>query len=121
MDKWAEKARSGMDTPPQLWHEESQVMIRLNSGRLLYGDIAGQMKHEISKRGLVQHLMSKNQHWDDKIFNMIAWKGMESALGKMKDTEVTNVLKMVHGWQHDGYQKYLFNEDGETYECPAGC
>ena len=39
----------------------------------------------------------------------------------MKDTEVTNVLKMVHGWQHDRYQKYLFTEDGETRECPVGC
>ena len=40
--------------------------------------------------------MSKNLHWDDNIFKMIDWKGMESTLGKMKDTEVTNVLKMVH-------------------------
>ena len=121
MDKWAETARGGTDTPPQSWHAESQVMVRLDSGRLLYGDIAGQMKYEISKRGVVQHLMSKNLHWDNKIFNMIAWKGMESALGKMKDTEVTNVIKMAHGWQHDGYQKFLFNDDGDTYECPAGC
>ena len=46
---------------------------------------------------------------------------MESTLGKMKDTEVTNVLKMVHGWQNDGYQKDLFNGDGEPREYPAGC
>ena len=28
---------------------------------------------------------------------------------------------MVHGWQNDGYQKDLFDEDGETHVCPAGC
>ena len=98
MDTWAEEERIGNDTPIQAWHDESKVMVRLDSGRLLYGDIAGQLKHETSKEGLVQYLMSKNPHWDTNIFDMIAWKGMESALGKMRDTEVTNVMKMVHGW-----------------------
>ena len=73
-------------------------MVRLHSGRLLYGDVSGQLNHEISKGGLIQYIMSKNLHWDDNIFKMIDWKGMGSTLGKMKDTEVTNILKMVHGW-----------------------
>ena len=66
---------------------------------MLYGDISGQLTHEISKKEMIQYLMSKNLHWDENIFQMIDWKGMEKTLGnKMKDTEVTNVLKMVHGW-----------------------
>ena len=39
----------------------------------------------------------------------------------MKDTEVTNVIMMVHGWQHDGHQKDLFYDHEEEYKCPAGC
>ena len=66
-------------------------------------------------------MMSKKLYWDEKIFQMVDWKGMESSLKKMKDTEVTNVLKMAHGWQHDGYQQDLFDEDGASHECPAGC
>ena len=34
---------------------------------------------------------------------------------------MTNVLKMVHGWQNDGQQKGLFYDTGEECECPAGC
>ena len=41
--------------------------------------------------------MSKNLHCHEIIFNMIDWKGVGTSLGKMKDTDVTNVLKMVHG------------------------
>ena len=40
---------------------------------------------------------------------------------KMKATKVTNVLKMVHGWQNDGYQKDLFYEDNQDNMCLAGC
>ena len=96
-------------------------MVRLDSGRMLYGDVSGQLTHEITKGGLIQYLMSKNLHWDKTILNMIEWKGMETRLDKMKDTEVTNVLKMVHGWQNDGYQKDLFDELNENHLCPAGC
>ena len=96
-------------------------MVKLESGRLLYGDVKRQITHEISKGGLIQYMMSKNLHWDEGIFQMIDWAGMEATLKKMKDTEVTNVLKMAHGWQHDGDQKDLFDENGETHDCPAGC
>ena len=51
---------------------------------------------------------------------MVDWKGMGATWGKMKDTEATNVLKMVHGWQNDGYQKDLFDEVGREYLCPVG-
>ena len=119
--KWADEARIGTHPISQLWDEESSVMVKLASGRLLYGDVKIQLTHEISKGGLIQYMISKNLLWNEKIFQMVDWKGMESTLKKMNDTEVTNVLKMAHGWQHDGYQKYLFAEDGETYECPAGC
>ena len=39
----------------------------------------------------------------------------------MKATKVTNVLKMVHGWQNDGYQKDLFYKDNQDNLCPSGC
>ena len=52
---------------------------------------------------------------------MIEWKAMGSSLRKMKDTEVINVIKMVHGWQHDEYQKDLFYGNNEEFECPAEC
>ena len=49
--------------------------------------------------------MSKNLHLGADIFNMIDWKGVGTTLGMMKDTEVTNDLKVVHGSQNDGHQK----------------
>ena len=121
VDQCAEEARKGVDSPPQLWYEKSQMMVQLDSGRMLYVDVSEQMSRETSKGGMIQYLMSKNLHWNGDIFNMIDWKGMETTLGKIKDTEVTNVLKMVHGWQKYGYQKYLFDEVGKEHFCPAGC
>ena len=82
----AEEARTGMGSPTQLWHEESQVMVRLDSGRMFYGYVSGQLTNEISKGELIQYLMSKNLQWDTDIFNMIDWKGVGSTLGKTKDT-----------------------------------
>ena len=41
-------------------------------------------------------------------------------MDKIPATRVTNVLKLVHGWQNDGYQKIPFFGIGENCECPAG-
>ena len=35
--------------------------------------------------------------------------------------QVTNLLKMVHGWQNNGQQKDLFYENNEDSWCMAGC
>ena len=83
MDKWADEARTGTNTISQLWHEESGVMVKLDSGRMLYGDVKCQLTHEISKGGLIQYMMRKNLHWNEKIFQMVDWKGMESTLKRM--------------------------------------
>ena len=40
---------------------------------------------------------------------------------KMPALRVTNVVKMVHGWQNDGNQKYLFDDETEDSMCPTGC
>ena len=65
--------------------------------------------------------MSKHKHWNKEMFDMIEGKAMGSLLRKMKDIEVINVIKMVHGWKYDGYQKDLFHENNDEFECPAGC
>ena len=36
---------------------------------------------------------------------MVDCPGMGIYLDKMEDTKVTNVLKLVYGWQNDGQQK----------------
>ena len=70
--------------------------------RLIYGDIEKQVEYEISKGPLMTYFMGGNKHWIETIFNMVDWSGMKMCLGKMEDTKVTNVLKLVHGWQNDG-------------------
>ena len=40
---------------------------------------------------------------------------------KSPEVRVTNILKMVHGWQNDGQQKDSFYEGNEDKVCPAGC
>ena len=36
-------------------------------------------------------------------------------------TRVTNVVKSVHDWQHDGHQIGLFYGTGDNTVCPTGC
>ena len=65
--------------------------------RYAYGNIADAVREELTKDNLTQLLLLKNPTWNRTVFNNIDWESMESCLGKMKETKVTNVLKMVHG------------------------
>ena len=67
---------------------------------------------EISKERLITYLTETNPGWDEAIFQTINWVNIGLCMTKMTPQRVTNVVKMVHGWQHDGNQKYLF--DGES-------
>ena len=106
---------------PQVWYEESQVIVKLKDHGMIYGDVAQHTTFFITKDKPVEYLMSKNKHWTRDIYNTIDWEAMGSVLRKMKDTEATNVIKMVHGWQYDGHQKDFFYDNDEEFSCPAGC
>ena len=87
---------------PQVWYEESQVMVKLQDSRFVYRDIRKQVNSYISKVGFIKYIMGKNPHWNESMFHMVDWTGMKACMGKLKETEATNVLKLVHGWQNDG-------------------
>ncbi len=40
---------------------------------MIYEDIEKQVTFYINKGNMIKYLMSKNKHWDDKIFEMIDW------------------------------------------------
>ena len=82
---------------PQVWYEESQVMVNLKDNGMIHGDIEERTTFFITKDKLVEYLMSKNKHWTRDIYDTIDWVAIGAVLRKMKDTEATNVLKMVHG------------------------
>lgn len=42
-------------------------------------------------------------------------------MGKLKELRLSNMLKVVHGWQNDGQQNELFYENNKDYRSPAGC
>ena len=96
-------------------------MVKYASQRFIYGDIAGVVTEEISKAGIITYLMEKNPWWNDAIFHTIDWESVGLCMKKMTPQRVTNVVKMVHGWQHDGNQKYLFDDETEDSMCPTGC
>ena len=102
MVKWAEHARETVariytnTRNPQVCYEESQVTVNLKYGGMIYGDIEKRPTFFINKDKMVEYLMSKHKHWNKEIFDMIEWKAIESSLREIKDTEVINVIKMVH-------------------------
>ena len=69
-------------------------------------------------------IVGENKHWNDNIFDSIDWEAIGASMKTLAATSamrVTNLLKLVHGWQNDGQQKALFYEDCEEAMCPAGC
>ena len=88
MDQWAEMARDEVTgavisiTNPQVWYQESKVMVQLKDGDMIYGDIEKRTTHQITKDALVDYLMSKNKHWTQEIFATVEWEAMGSALEK---------------------------------------
>ena len=74
MDKWAEKIREtvvGVDIHirnPQMWYEDSQIIVTLKDSEMIYGDIEKRTTFYINKDKMVEYLMSKNDHWNKKIF-----------------------------------------------------
>ena len=108
-DQWAENIRDTYcldrdKSTSNILYDKGQVMVMLNDKRLIYGNINAHITH-FSKQGIITYLKGKYTHWTNNIFEMVDWEGMGQCLAKMKDTKVTHVLKMVHGWQHVGNQK----------------
>ena len=96
-------------------------MVKYASQRFIYGDIAGVITEEISKIGLITYLLEKNPRWNEAIFQTIDWESIGSCMTKMSALRITNIVKMVHGWQNDGNQNYLFDNVTGDSMCPTGC
>ena len=85
-------------------------MAKLPNNRFIYGDMCRWATDEINQDALLKLLLGKNPHWTQDIFNTIDWQAMDTCMYKMANKSgsmVTNVLKLVHGWQNDGQQKEL--------------
>ena len=103
------------------FYPESGTIARVAESRLIYGDISRAVTEAISQVPMFKYLQGKIRYWTENIFNSIDWAAMGTCLKRMSVQRVTNVLKFVHGWQHDGQQKELLYEDCVGSECPAGC
>ena len=98
-------------------------MERVADSRMLYRDIRKEVTKEISQNEIIKYLREKNSHWNDDFCTSIDWKSMEAYLDKMAKIfgqRVTNILKLVHGRQHDRYQKELFYEECDRFICHTG-
>ena len=66
IDKWAGDAReaggNAMESVrnPQIFYDESQVIIRMASMCFIYGDITGIITEDISQVGLFKYLVGGN-------------------------------------------------------------
>lgn len=95
-------------------------MVRMADSRMIYGNSKA-VTWEIPQAPMIKYLLGKNKDCNEAILRSIDWLEMGACLKQLKGQKVTNVLKLVHGWQNYGQQKELFDEDCEDYECPNGC
>ena len=100
-------------------------MVQRANKVLINGKVGEVVTDDINKDKMFKYLWGKNKHWNDDIFDSIDWEAIGASMKKLAATSamrVTNVLKLVHGWQNDGQQKELFYEDcEEEVVCPTGC
>lgn len=96
------------------------MMMKLRESGLICGGISKVTRDEISKEKLMTYLMRKNPHWTETISGTMDWDTIFFCMSKISPTRVTNVLKLVHDYQNDGYQKYLFYGISEECKCPIG-
>lgn len=89
MDTWTGEAREAGEIDgalvrnPQVFYDESQGTIRMESQRFIYGNIAGLITEEIARVEIVQYLMAKNTRWTEAIFETIDWNSIGSYVSKM--------------------------------------
>ena len=70
-------------------------------------DIQQAVLMSINGKNLVEYLQEKH-HWNTATFNMINWEDMRKTLDISKHTQSFNYVKLIHDWQNNGKQKYLF-------------
>lgn len=123
--EWTGMARSASTwSCRQYSYPESGVIVQLPNARFIYGDICRWVTDEINQDNLLKYMFGKKPHWNQVIFDSIDWRDMDSCMqkiAKQSGSMVTNVLKLVHGWQNDGQQKDFFYEDSDETLRPVGC
>lgn len=65
---------------------------------------------------LQKYLQEKNG-WTSHIMEKIDWTSFQEVMEKRPIHESTNIIKYMHGWQHVGHQKFLFNDKTKESRC----
>ena len=63
--------------------------------------------HQIGGAQLKQYLLTKHK-WDISTLSLINWQGLEYSLDISDHIKRLNYTQLIHDWQNDGQQKYLF-------------
>ena len=88
-------------------------MVQSTNTCFINGRVEDVVTADINKEKMLKYLGEKNMHWNEAIFESIDWDAIGTCMKKMvskSGMQVTNALKLVHGWQNDGQQKELFYE-----------
>ena len=119
-DKKSEEARS---LPPaghcDPFFPDQQIGMTIN-GERIHGSPREAILEASHNMNLQQYICDKSG-WSIATFSSVDWHGLGAYMKSIPNTKQTNVIKMVHNWIHDGYQKDLFATEGEAHICPAEC
>ena len=96
-------------------------MVRTKEDSLIYGQVRQVVTEGILGDMMIKYLLGKNKLWTEAIIQLVVWDAMEVYMKGLKGTRATNVVKFVHGWQHDGQKNGLFYGEGNDTACPIGC
>jgi hypothetical protein len=124
MDAKASAMReSHQPTPPMPVFQSNRASLFI--GNSLVADGMAKRIHNHLRGGPLQDYMMEKHGWDSTTFHSIDWIPLESYLKGVPTSKLTNIVKLIHGWQFSTTRKAMIDQDKdeETCDglCPLGC
>ena len=94
----------------------SRLSVYIDNEYVSDDNMRQNISHKDHTAPLQEYLQGKHG-WDDRIMDLIDWDMQEEVMDKRSIHEKTNIVKYIHGWQHVGRQKFLFNEKTTEAKC----
>ena len=105
-----------LQTEPQQHLPGTRISVFLNGQYISSDSMRDSITYQEHADNIIQYLQTKHE-WSDEIKETIDWDILDSIMQTRSTHDKTNIIKYIHGWQHTGHQKLLFNSKTKYSIC----
>ena len=126
MDALANEIHEDSNHPtPKIPVFQSCCVAVLINNSVITDKLGKRLRTHITSRPLIQYLLACNQ-WTQPVFESIDRITLEKYLTNVPDSKRTNLINLMHGWQHTSQRKSMIcdsdtESNGLDGACPLGC